>query len=140
MKAYREYGRRWLGKHPKPTDFFNTFENVSGRDLDWFWRPWWYETWTLDHAVASVRAAGDGRTTEIVIENRGLAPMPARLAITRADGSVQRMEVPVEVWLAGARRHVLRVPAGPSPVTRVQLDPDAVFPDIDRSNDVATMQ
>ena len=27
-----------------------------GRDLSWFWRTWWYETWTLDQAIASVDA------------------------------------------------------------------------------------
>lgn len=134
-RAYREYGRRWLGRHPKPTDLWNTFEHVSGRELDWFWRTWWFETWTLDQAVTSVRAAGD--STEIVLEDRGLAPMPSRLAISRADGTVQRLEVPVDVWLAGARRHVVRVASQPA-VTRVQLDPEGLFPDIDRTNDSAT--
>ncbi|MGH7701142.1 MAG: hypothetical protein ACREMJ_11575 [Gemmatimonadales bacterium] len=66
------YGRRWLNKHPSPFDFWNTFEDVAGRDLDWFWRSWWYETWTLDQAVAAVRPTGD--STEIVIEDRSLVP------------------------------------------------------------------
>jgi len=135
LRAYREYGRRWRGKHPQPYDFWNTVEDVAGRDLDWFWRSWWYETWTLDHAIAGVRAAGDG--LEITVEDRGLAPMPARIAVTRHDGRVQRLEVPVNVWLAGARRHTLRV-ADPSSVVRVELDPEKRFPDIDRANDVWT--
>ncbi|HEU4564018.1 MAG TPA: M1 family aminopeptidase, partial [Gemmatimonadaceae bacterium] len=132
LRAYREYGRRWVNKHPTPYDFWNSFEDVAGRDLDWFWRTWWFETWTLDHAVASVETRGGA--TEITIEDRGLAPMPARLAVTRADGTTERLEVPVEVWLAGARRHVLRVAAAPA-VTSVVLDPEQRFPDIDRSND-----
>ena len=49
-KAYKEYVRRWAYKHPTPYDFFNTFENVSGRDLSWFWRSWFFETWKLDQA------------------------------------------------------------------------------------------
>jgi hypothetical protein len=133
LRAYREYGRRWIGKHPMPDDFFNTFEDVAGRDLDWFWRSWWFETWTLDQAVGAVTQR-DG-TAEIVIEDRGLAPMPVRLAITHADGTTRRAEVPVEAWLRGARRYTLRVPA-PSPVTRVVIDPDAAFPDIARGNNV----
>ncbi len=132
LRAYREYGRRWTGRHPLPFDFWNTFEEVSGRDLDWFWRSWFYETWTLDHAVAAVRAAG--AETEITIADLGMAPMPVRLAITRADGRVERREVPVEVWLAGARTHALRVPSGAG-VVRVEIDPERAFPDVDRTND-----
>jgi len=131
LRAYREYGRRWLNQHPAPYDFWNTFEDVAGRDLDWFWRTWWFETWALDQAIAAVRPAGD--SVEIVIEDRGLAPMPVRLAVTRADQSVQWVEVPVDVWLAGARRHVVRVAVRPE-VTEVVIDPKEGFADVDRTN------
>ncbi|MDQ3997568.1 MAG: M1 family metallopeptidase, partial [Gemmatimonadota bacterium] len=129
MRAYREYGRRWLNTHPTPYDFWNTFEDVSGRDLDWFWRTWWFETWTLDHALAGVRVTPGG--VEIDIEDRGSAFMPARLAVTRADGSVERTEVPVEVWLGGARRHTLRVRGSP-PVASVEIDPERRFAYVSR--------
>lgn len=130
-RAYREYARRWIGKHPTPRDFFDTFADVAGRDLDWFWRSWFYETWTLDQAVAGVHAAGD--STEIVIEDRALAPMPVRLVITREGGTVQRAEIPVDVWLRGARRASLRVTSRPA-IVKVEIDPGEAFPDIDRSN------
>ncbi len=131
LRAYHEYGRTWSGKHPTPYDFFATFERLSGRDLDWFWRTWWYETWTLDQAIAGVRTVGD--SVEITIEDRGEAPMPVLLAITRANGRTERLTVPVDVWLAGATRHTLRVPGAPA-ITRVVIDPEQRFPDIDRSN------
>ena len=133
LRAYREYGRRWINRHPQPYDLWNTFEDVTGEDLDWFWRTWWYETWTLDQAVGAVSAAGD--SVSIVVEDRGLAPMPARLTITREGGAVERVEVPVERWLAGARRHTVRV--GPSPaVARVEIDAERRFPDADRANNL----
>jgi hypothetical protein len=133
MRAYREYGTRWINKHPTPFDFWNTFEDVAGRDLDWFWRSWWFDTWTLDQAIASVRPAGD--SLEIVIEDRGLAPMPVRLAVTRAGGNVDRVEVPVDVWLSGARRHTIRIARRPA-VTQVAIDPEGLFVDVDRENQV----
>jgi hypothetical protein len=132
-RAYREYGRRWVGKHPYPYDFFNAMSDVAGRNLSWFWTTWFYEPWPLDQAIASVEPQGD--STAIVIEDRGIAPMPVRLAVTRADGSVQRLDVPVDVWLVGARRHVVRVASSPS-VVQVQVDPDGLFPDMDRDNEV----
>ena len=131
MRAYREYGRRWIDKHPTAFDFFHTFDDVSGRDLSWFWRTWFYETWTLDQAVAGVQSAGD--STTITIEDRGLAPMPVRLAITRQGSGVERREIPVDVWLRGERRATLRVTSSPR-ITRVEIDPDGAFPDIDRMN------
>jgi hypothetical protein len=124
MRAYREYGRRWLNKHPTPYDLWNTFEQVAGRDLDWFWRTWWFETWTLDHVLAGVRTTPAG--VEIEVEDRGSAFMPTRVVVTRADGSVERAEVPVEAWLGGARRHTLRLRGSPA-VTRVEIDPERRF-------------
>ena len=131
MNAYREYGRRWINKHPTEFDFFNTFNDVSGKDLSWFWRTWFYETWTLDQAIAGVQQSGD--STVISVEDRGLAPMPVRLVITRQGGGTERREIPVDVWLRGERRATLRV-AGSPRVTRVEIDPENAFPDIDRTN------
>ena len=81
-RAYREYGRRWLNRHPYPYDFFNTIEDVSKQDLGWFWSSWFFEAWPLDQAIASVK--NDGSSVAITIEDRGLAPMPVELAVTRA--------------------------------------------------------
>jgi hypothetical protein len=130
-RAYREYGKRWIGRHPYPADFFNTMSDVSGRDLSWFWRSWFYEPWSLDQAIASVRQEGD--SVAITVEDRGLAPMPVVLAVTREGGAVQRVEAPVDVWLSGARRWVARVAASPG-IVSVEIDPEAAFPDIDRAN------
>ena len=70
-KAFREYGQRWQYKHPMPYDFFDTVEDVSGRDLSWFWRTWFFETWKLDQAIDTVATVGD--SLEVVVENRGKA-------------------------------------------------------------------
>jgi len=132
-RAYRVYGKRWIGRHPYPEDFFNTFDDVVGRDLSWFWRTWFYEGWPLDQAVAVVEARGD--SVAITVEDRGMAPMPVLLAVTRTDGSVQRVDIPVDVWLGGARRHVVEVPARGG-VVRVEIDPEGLFPDVDRTNQI----
>ena len=132
IRAYREYGRRWINKHPSEYDFFNTFNAVSGRDLSWFWRTWFYETWTLDQALASVQPSGD--STTITVDDRGLAPMPVRLAITRQGAArAERVEIPVDIWLRGERRATVRVASSPR-ITRVEIDPENAFPDIDRTN------
>jgi hypothetical protein len=131
-RAYREYLARWAYKHPYPWDMFNTFEDVSGRDLDWFWRSWYYETWVLEQGIESVTPGEDG--TRIVIRDRGMVPMPAIVEVTLSDGSTVRREVPVETWLEGAREATVTLDA--ADVQKVEIDPDLAFPDLDRSNNV----
>ena len=58
--AFREYTRRWAFKHPQPADFFRTIEEVSGRDLAWFWRGFFYTTAALDQSVESVKQIPNG--------------------------------------------------------------------------------
>jgi hypothetical protein len=132
-KAFTEYIRRWAYKHPSPYDFFHTFDNVSGQDLSWFWRTWFFETWRLDQAIDTVATVGD--SIEISIGNRGRAPMPVLLAVTRTNGQVERLTVPVDVWLDGSRHHSIRVGREPA-IKRVEIDPGNMFPDVDRGNQV----
>ena len=127
-RAFVEYGRRWIGRHPEPWDFFNSIAATANRDLSWFWTTWFYQTWPLDQAIESVMPAGD--SIVITIVDRGLAPMPVRLAVTRAGGVVERLDLPVDVWLSGARRAVVRVGREPR-IARVELDPEGVFPDLE---------
>ena len=46
----------------------------------------------------------------------GQIPMPVLLAVTRGDGRVERITVPVETWLNGARTTTVRI--GPACNTR----------------------
>jgi hypothetical protein len=124
-QAYVAYGRAWIGRHPQPYDFFNFMSRAAGRDLDWFWQGWFYHAWPLQQAVAAVVTQGD--STAITIEDRGVAPMPVPLTVTRADGSAQRLTIPVEAWLTGERRATVRVPARPAE-TRVEIDAAGDFP------------
>jgi hypothetical protein len=130
-KAYVEYIRRWRFKHPSPWDFFETFEDVSGRDLSWFWRTWFFETWRLDQAIDSVTTVGD--SLDIQIGNRGKAPMPVPLVVTRGDGRADSVMVPVDVWLGGAKKTDVKVAKEPA-VKSIEIDPGRNFPDVDRDN------
>lgn len=130
-RAMREYVRRWRFKHPQPADFFRTVSDVSGRDLDWFWREWVFTTARLDQAVDSVRPVGKD-STYVFLSNRGQMVMPVTLEVHFADGSKQTVEYPIEMWNLGDR-FVARV-AAPKPIVAVVLDPRAVYPDVNRGN------
>jgi Peptidase family M1 domain len=135
-RALITYGRSWTDRHPQPYDFFNAISAVAGRDLSWFWSTWFYHAWSLDQAIDTVTPVGVD-SLAITIGDHGLAPMPVLLAVTRTDGSVQRMTIPVDVWLNGSRRTTLTVSEVPA-ISRIEIDPDSLFPDIDRGNQVVT--
>ena len=130
MEAYREYAHRWAYKHPQPYDLFNTFEEVLGEDLDWFWISLLYNTWTLDHAIESVEQQSDA--VVVTIADKGLVPMPAPVRLTYADGTIVEERVPVEHWLSDETKTTLRFE--PGTVSRVEIDPEQYLPDVDRTN------
>jgi hypothetical protein len=129
-EAYREYARRWAYKHPTHFDLFHTFEDVVGKDLDWFWRVAFYETWTLDQAVGNVNV--DEMAVTVSIKDEGLSTMPAPIRVTYADGHTEQQSVDVSTWLAGARETNLTFP--PGDVVKVEIDPEMYLPDVDRSD------
>jgi hypothetical protein len=129
-RAFREYVRRWKGKHPQPADFFRTIGNVTGRDLDWFWRNWVLTTARLDQAVDSVDANRD--TTFVYLSNRAQMVLPVTLELRYEDGSSETRNLPVEMWNLGSR-YTYRTPATKR-VVAVTVDPRQVYPDIERRN------
>lgn len=129
--AFREYIERWAFKHPEPADFFRTMEDVSGEDLDWFWRAWFYGNDTADQAVAAVRQREGGTT--VTVEQRGGLILPVELDVTFEDGTTERVRVPVQAF-TNASTFEVGIP-GDRRVTAVRLDPDGLIPDTDRSND-----
>ena len=131
LEAHREFMDRWSYKHPYPWDLFNTFEDVTGKDLSWFWRSWYYETWVLDQSVADVYEE-DGKSV-IVIEDIGDIPMPVLLKITLEDGTIIEEEIAVEKWLQGVRTVKLPMETA-SEIIKVEIDPENHFPDRNRSN------
>lgn len=128
--AFRDYMRTWAYRHPTPADFFRLMRDRSGMDLDWFWRGWVFTTARLDQAIAGIRSADDGSVVEL--ENRGTMVMPARLEVRYADGTAERVELPVEMWNLGDR-FTWHGPPGRR-VTSATLDPAAALPDVDRDN------
>ena len=132
LEAYRSFISTWAYRHPYPQDLFATFERVSGRDLGWFWRSWYYGTEQLDQGIASVHER-DG-VVRVEVENIGAVPMPVILAVEFESGRVIERRFPaVERWMAGEERAVFSLPAEER-VIRVEIDPEMLFPDVERSN------
>ena len=134
-RAFREYTRRWAFKHPTPADFFRTVENVTGTDLSWYWRAFFYTNDVLDLGVDGVtNATTDGQiVASIAVRRHTSIPFPIIMRLRLADGSTQDVTIPVEIWSSNPRV-TAEVPVR-SNVIGVRLWPDGTVPDWNDSND-----
>jgi hypothetical protein len=130
--AFREYTRRWAFRHPQPADFFRTVEEVSGRDLSWFWRSFFYTSAALDQTVETVKQAPDG-SAEVGLANLGDAVMPVELELGFDDNTTELVKLPVEIWYGG-NRYVYQVKPG-KVIVSARVNPDGTFPDAVTTND-----
>jgi hypothetical protein len=95
----REFLNRWKYKHPSPYDFFNTFNNISGNDLIWFWKPWYFEQGIPDLSVKN--ASWENGVCKVTIKNNDALPLPVYLQFTTDDGNIIIHEYSSEIWKEG---------------------------------------
>ncbi|MBK1894201.1 M1 family metallopeptidase [Chryseobacterium paridis] len=133
-KAFRTYIARWAFKHPTPWDFFHTMENVSGEELNWFWRGWFFNKWKIDQSVKDVKyVSGDfNKGAQITVENIGQLPVPTTVQVEFKDGTKQVVKLPIEVWKRN-KEFTFKIDSIKE-IKEVKLDPNSQIPDIDQKN------
>jgi aminopeptidase N len=131
---------RWKFKHPRPQDFFDIANEVSGQDLTWFFDQVHRSAVDFDYAVRSVESyplelkgytekegtlqyvepegEADIYRTELVIGNNGLGTFPVEVLMVFEDGTEIRRD-----W-DGAYRWKLFVEEGPAKLDYAVVDPD----------------
>ena len=136
-RAIREYTRRWAFKHPTPADFFRTVENVTGTELAWFWRAFFYGNDVLDLGIDNVTNESEGgqTTASVIVRRHTSIPFPIAMRLRLADGSMQDVAVPVDIWGGGESRVTAQL-AVRANVVGARLWPDGTVPDWDEANDV----
>lgn len=135
--AFKTYINRWAFKHPTPDDFFRTIENVSGENLQWFWRGWFANTWRLDVGVRSVKYVDStdySKGALITLDNLEKMVMPVILEIKMKSGKTNRVKLPVEIWERNTS-WVFKYPSTEE-IESVTYDPDKVLPDYNPTNNV----
>jgi len=134
--AFRTYIQRWAFRHPTPTDFYRTMEDVSGKRLDWYFREWFLENPHFDQAIDSVVTQQHGDTLMVGVlygnHARGIEPIRARF--TFSDGSTQDFNYPGEVWSTNTRWYAREYAFAGKKLSKIELDPEHRLVDIDRSN------
>ena len=135
-KSLHGFMDRWHGKHPIPWDFFNSVNDISGKNLNWFWNNWYFSNNYIDLAVRSVTKRGNGYA--VVLENIGGMAAPVDLRVGYSDGSSETIHETPAIWEANQKRATVTVPTRRT-VKSVQLD-GGIWVDADKSNDGWTMK
>lgn len=133
LKALQEYMTLWAGKHPLPFDFFNTFNRVTGRNLDWYWSKWFFEQCAPDLGIEEV-SGSDGQTT-VYIVNKGGLPLPVIVTAYFEDNSSETIILSPDEW--ETKDQAIMIFMG-GKVISVHLG-DAQIPDIDPSDNVVNL-
>ncbi len=104
----------------------------SGRNLNWFWKKWFFETGTADLAISSVTHKLNAY--KVVITSVGSKPVPIDLTITYADKSTSRIHQSVAAWEKGNPVHTLTIPTNKR-IEKVELGSTWV-PDVNKKDNV----
>ncbi len=96
-KCLQAYMERWHGKHPIPWDFFYTFNDVSGKNLNWFWNNWFFSHNYIDMALTDVKTKVD--TYILSIKNIGGMAAPVDVVAQYEDGSSEKFHQNPAIWM-----------------------------------------
>jgi hypothetical protein len=111
-KALHGFMDRWHGKHPIPWDFFNSVNDITGQNLNWYWNSWYFSNNYIDLAIGGVEKAGNGYS--VVLNNIGGMPTPVDLEAHYADGSNEVVHETAAIWAGDQRRATVTIPTGKS--------------------------
>ncbi len=125
LNCYREFIARWAGKSPTPYDLFYTFEDISGQDLHWIWKPWFFD---FGYADVKIESFSEGMLTVSMVGNQ---PMPLVIDVENHDGTSRTLYESVGIWSDGRREYLVSIPEH-AEVKRMVVNRD--IPDADRSN------
>ncbi|MEO6221365.1 MAG: M1 family metallopeptidase [Ginsengibacter sp.] len=129
-KCLHGFMDRWHGKHPLPWDFFYTFNNISGQNLNWFWNAWFFSNGYIDLAADNVHKAGD--SYQAGIRNIGGFPVPVDVQLNFTDGSTQIIHKSPAIWETNQKLATVTASSKKS-LQSVQVVTD-IFMDADETN------
>jgi IMP dehydrogenase/GMP reductase len=114
---------------------YNTFNDVTGQNLNWFWQPWFFEHGHPDLAIDRVEQQEE--KIQVFISKKGSIPIPIKLKIVFEDETEAELNHTAAVWKNGNKEFIIEHPAD-KPVKEIILgSPD--IPDTDSENNVVVI-
>jgi hypothetical protein len=91
------------------------------------------ENFKLDQKITKVEAGADNKTL-ITIDNMERAAMPLLVEITYKSGTKELRTFPVEIWEYSSSYTFAANKT--EAITKVTIDPEQVYPDVNKENNV----
>lgn len=130
-KALQGYMDRWHGKHPVPWDFFYSVNDISGKDLNWFWNSWYFSNNYIDLGIKDVEVSNDD--VKISLMNYGGMPAPVDVVIELKDGGTKTFHQSPGIWKEDPETALIKIDDIEN-INTVHLE-HGIFMDADLSND-----
>lgn len=96
-KCLAAYIETWRGKHPTPLDFFYHVNQTSQQNLNWFWKPWFFENASPDLGIEKLEKITKD-SYQITIKKTGELPVPLDLTVIYKDQTTQNIHYSAAVW------------------------------------------
>jgi len=104
--ALHHFMEQWHGKHPMPLDFFNCMNQGAGKNLNWFWKKWFYDYGIPDLGISKV--IENGTQKQVTVEMVGSKPVPVDVTVRFTDGSVKTFHQTIAVWESGTKTTMIK--------------------------------
>lgn len=125
-EAMRLYFDTWRFKHPQPEDLRQIFEQVTGKDLSWFFDNMIKTTNRLDYKISDFKKSSDG-SYDITLKNVGQINGPVAVCGMKDGKRVNMM------WYEGFEgRQTVKFPAGDYDKFKIDCMED--MPEVNRNN------
>ncbi len=138
-KCAQAYFEKWKFHHPYPPDIKKVYEEVSGKDLSWFFKDIIQTTNQVDYKICSAKKIDD-KNLEVKIKNKGKISSPFSLSTTK-DGKIISTQ-----WydgLKGKKTINFSLPGGEGQggaLDILKIDAQNKIPDINRQNNTLKMK
>jgi len=99
--SMKKYYRDWRFRHPYPEDLIHSFEQVSNRELEWFFDEWLTTTWHCDYSVEKLGGSWKKSGQEfyyfakLKFKRNEPIVMPLDFRVFFSDGSYSDYRIPV---------------------------------------------
>ena len=126
-KCKRTYFEKWKFKHPQPEDLRAVFEEVSGKNLSWFFDNMIKTTKHLDYSISSIKK--ETKDLLITLKNKGEINGPVIISGVKDGKSM------TPLWIEGFEgEKTVRYFNGD--YDHIRIDHNGYMPEINRNNNI----
>ncbi|TDJ56726.1 MAG: hypothetical protein E2O46_00625 [Ignavibacteria bacterium] len=126
LKGLHTFMERWNGKHPIPYDFFYSFNDGTGKDLNWYWKSWFLDFGYPDLSITKVVISGTHLS--VTVKKDGNIPIPIKLTFIYADSTETVLYKDASVWSDG-KDEIVITEKTTKKIEKIKLG-DAHIPDV----------